>query len=104
MTTTTSLGAVPLLGGVVLALTPPSTKNPLRAMVVIGGFLQRLRSSTSLGITMKSKLLCHLGDKLGNDNIRDRDGWDHGNGTGAQHVETHSLSLCTMVHYSTLSL
>jgi hypothetical protein len=49
MTTTTSLGAVPLLGGVVLALTPPSTKNPLRAMVVIGGFLQRLRSSTSLG-------------------------------------------------------
>uniref|UniRef100_A0A0E0D3R6 Uncharacterized protein n=1 Tax=Oryza meridionalis TaxID=40149 RepID=A0A0E0D3R6_9ORYZ len=27
MTTTTSLGAVPLLGGVVLALTPPSTKT-----------------------------------------------------------------------------
>uniref|UniRef100_A0A0E0EE53 Uncharacterized protein n=1 Tax=Oryza meridionalis TaxID=40149 RepID=A0A0E0EE53_9ORYZ len=30
MTTATPFGAVPLLGGVVLALTPSNTKNPLR--------------------------------------------------------------------------
>uniref|UniRef100_A0A0E0MA04 Uncharacterized protein n=1 Tax=Oryza punctata TaxID=4537 RepID=A0A0E0MA04_ORYPU len=34
MTKTTPLGIVPLLGDVVLALTPPSTTNPPRATVV----------------------------------------------------------------------
>uniref|UniRef100_A0A0D9Z456 Uncharacterized protein n=1 Tax=Oryza glumipatula TaxID=40148 RepID=A0A0D9Z456_9ORYZ len=35
MTTATPFGAVPLLGDVVLALTPHNTKNPLRAMVAL---------------------------------------------------------------------
>uniref|UniRef100_A0A0E0MDL9 Secreted protein n=1 Tax=Oryza punctata TaxID=4537 RepID=A0A0E0MDL9_ORYPU len=46
---TTLLGVVSLLGGVVLALTSSSTKNLPRARVAIGGLLQCLRSSTSLG-------------------------------------------------------
>uniref|UniRef100_A0A0E0BSY3 F-box domain-containing protein n=1 Tax=Oryza glumipatula TaxID=40148 RepID=A0A0E0BSY3_9ORYZ len=35
MTTATPFGTVPLLGGVVLVLTPHNTKNPLRAMVAL---------------------------------------------------------------------
>lgn len=41
MTTTAALGVVPLLGGVVLALTSPGTNLP-RATVAIGGLLHCL--------------------------------------------------------------
>uniref|UniRef100_A0A0D3F7K4 Uncharacterized protein n=1 Tax=Oryza barthii TaxID=65489 RepID=A0A0D3F7K4_9ORYZ len=49
MTPPPPLGVVPLLRGVVLALTPPSTKNLSHAIVVIGGLMQWNRSSTGLG-------------------------------------------------------
>ena len=42
MTTTTPLGVVPLLEGVVLALTSPGTKNLSRATVVLGELLHCL--------------------------------------------------------------
>uniref|UniRef100_A0A0D9YBW1 Uncharacterized protein n=1 Tax=Oryza glumipatula TaxID=40148 RepID=A0A0D9YBW1_9ORYZ len=64
--TTTPLGVVPLLGGVVLALTSPSIKNLSRTMVAIGGLLQCLQSPTSLAV--ESELLhCKGATKLGND-------------------------------------
>uniref|UniRef100_A0A0E0DNK5 Secreted protein n=1 Tax=Oryza meridionalis TaxID=40149 RepID=A0A0E0DNK5_9ORYZ len=85
MTTTAPLGVVSLLEGVVLALTPPGTKNlpsatwwtpalPLKlfkpkvfdeVFSVLVLFLALRRGS----IAVKSKLLCRLGGKLGNDNI-----------------------------------
>uniref|UniRef100_A0A0E0AHB2 Uncharacterized protein n=1 Tax=Oryza glumipatula TaxID=40148 RepID=A0A0E0AHB2_9ORYZ len=76
MTTTAPFGVVPLLEGVFLALTSPGTKNLPHTtfykskvfdevLSVLVLFLALRRGS----ITVKSKLLCPLGGKLGNDNI-----------------------------------
>uniref|UniRef100_A0A0E0MGJ4 Uncharacterized protein n=1 Tax=Oryza punctata TaxID=4537 RepID=A0A0E0MGJ4_ORYPU len=48
LTTVTLFGTIPLLGGVVMALTPLSQHQP-RATLAIGGLLQWLRRSIGLG-------------------------------------------------------
>uniref|UniRef100_A0A0E0H0M8 Uncharacterized protein n=1 Tax=Oryza nivara TaxID=4536 RepID=A0A0E0H0M8_ORYNI len=63
MTTTTSLGVVPLLGGVVLTLTSPSTKNPLLAM----GHWWIPAMSPKLYKPRSELLRCRGATKLGND-------------------------------------
>uniref|UniRef100_A0A0E0C3V4 Uncharacterized protein n=1 Tax=Oryza meridionalis TaxID=40149 RepID=A0A0E0C3V4_9ORYZ len=77
MTMMVPLGVVSPLEGVVLVLTSTGTKNLPCATIV----LLRCKGATKLGnddtlqslykdsIVVKSKLLCRLGGKLGNDNM-----------------------------------